>query len=1161
MIRSICLAAVALFSLYSFARAQQSPQGIVWPIRIEEPTGIERREGEVVRLESAFAAGQVRGADALRVLDERKREVPIQVAVKRIHPDKSLREVEILFPVSLIPGQLPAYTLVASPQFSKPRAPDERGGEYRTDLIVRRLGTSRVEIGNDRFGVIVNLGRDGTTPAVVEAYHRGAGPQRSVNLVETTPDLEEPLTFGVRSAGWGTATSTHPATQAARESAGFTSVEIIERGPLRARVRLSGAGPDAEAWEFEWCANSPVLVWRARAANKTGDYGFFFSAISATPYEPFTHWTEGVELGWPDGWVTDNPPHRKIAATDFDELPGGHVLYYNPTENYGALGLFELDRTLKWVGVGARQFYAAKKIGAVAGQKPQTDTGAMNRPDVSRAAAEWTTQIGLSFPAWRGTETLLQARADYRRFAQPLLSHTLAARPLADADAALAVSARAPLYRMVEETVKESRDRAAPASDVAEFSLDGSWKLQHAEKGEGERKEFFAAKLDDANWRTVAVPGSVHTQILKYPDYFSPQAEWISFKEWWYRKSFRLPDDLRGRKKVRLRFGATDYYADVWLNGRRLGRHEGYIDSYEFEVGDRLDPDGDNVLAVRVWTPVDYYWRHRPYTVKGSYGAVDQKPDNITPLGVTRPVSLVAEGPVRINDVSVDTALNPDGSAEVEAEVTFDAAEMSGEMELVLSPRNFSGEKQLRATLDLAQLDAGQSSVKVRFHLEKPELWWTWDHGRPNLYTLATSVRVGGRVADRREQAVGVREIEKIGWVFYLNGKRLYIRGTNSYYLELFMSEMNRRKYERDLKLMKDLNINMIRLHCHFQNPEFYELTDELGILVWQDYLEAWYPRDTEFALRASELYDPLIEMVRNHPSVAVWAVSDEEDLENYRVLTKHLAGRLFARDSQRRAVVRSTGRYGDGHIYHGWYEGTIWQYTKTEEKFISELGATALPDYESLVQFLPNHWPIEEHKMDWVFRKLQMTEAMRAWGRPEGKTLKEYIPQTQAYVARLHQLAIERMRRRKYDAGGILHFHAIDFWPSVTMAALDYFRRPTRSYHAVRRSFQMVLASFEYDRDKWKTGEEMSGALWLVNDHWFALPGATVHWTIVDAGGAKLAGGAQKNLNVAEDSAGKIGEIRWTPRAPGAIQLRTVVTDGAGKQLSENVYDFEVIN
>ncbi|HEY7543585.1 MAG TPA: sugar-binding domain-containing protein, partial [Blastocatellia bacterium] len=1002
---------IALFLSILCLSVAASAQARKWAVRVEEPTGIERRVGEVAQLTASFATAEAR-VEWLRVIDPRNRETPLQIAVKESHPDGSIKRAEILFPVTMVPGERPVYTLLSSPLVKQLKT-DERGGEYKTDIYARPIGTSRFEIGNSRFGIIINLGRDNTTPAIVEAYNRTSGEHRMLNLVETTPDLSEPLAFGIRSAGWGTAM------EGAARTSGFTRVEIIESGPLRARVRMTGAraGTNDEEWEFEWEANSPVLLWRARTSAKEGNYGFFFSAVSASPYEPFTHWATGAEIGWPDGWETDNPPHKKISSEDFlnqtmDDLPGSFALYYNPKENYGALELVELDRALRWTGIGSRQFYAVKKAGARAEQKPQTDTAAIVRRSIIEDASGWSAQIAIAFPEWKGTETLLDARSVHRRFAQPMLARISGAQ-IAKLPA-FKPAPRAAFYKIKEEPVRSNRS----SGETIELSLDGDWKIQHAEKGEGEPSGLFKTEMDDSAWQTVRVPGSVHTQILKYPDYFTRKAEWISFREWWYRKTFRAPASLKGQR-VRLQFEATDYYADIWLNGKELGHHEGYIDAYEFDVTDKINFDGENLLAVRVWTPVHYYWRHRPYTIKGSYGGVDQKPDNITALGITRSVRLVGSGQVLIDSVTARPSLNADGSASVDVEVTLDAEKLEGQLELELSPRNFKGETRLVATVELAR--ATDKKINVRFHLDKPELWWTWDHGKPNLYTLAARVIVGGRLSDQREQALGIREIEKVDWVFYINGKRMFIRGTNSYYLELFLSEMTRAKYERDLKLMRDMNINMIRLHCHFQNREFYDLCDEMGILVWQDFLEAWYPHDSQFALRAAALYDPLIKLTRNHPSVALWATSDEEDLENYRVLTKHLAPRVYANDPEHRAVVRSTGRYGDGHIYEGWYGGTIWAYTRTEEKFISELGATALPDYESLIQFLPDHWPIETHKEDWIFHKLQIPEAMRAWGRPDGKTLREYIPQTQMYVARLHQLAIERMRRRKYDAGGVL--------------------------------------------------------------------------------------------------------------------------------------------
>ena len=236
-------------------------------------------------------------------------------------------------------------------------------------------------------------------------------------------------------------------------------------------------------------------------------------------------------------------------------------------------------------------------------------------------------------------------------------------------------------------------------------------------------------------------------------------------------------------------------------------------------------------MAVRVWTPVHYYWKHRPYTVKGSYGAVDQKPDDITAVGITGSVSLRGSGPLRIEDLRARPSLNPDGSAEVEVTLRLDRPpEGEARVELSLKPRNFDGRVRLGAETWLRARDAPDGrTLSYRFHVEDPQLWWTWDHGKPNLYTLVARVLVDGRVSDQRAQPVGIRTIEKVGWVFYLNGKRLFVRGTNAYYLELFLSEMTPEKYDRDLRLIRDMNVNMLRLHCHFANPILYYRTDESG--------------------------------------------------------------------------------------------------------------------------------------------------------------------------------------------------------------------------------------------------------------------------------------------------------------------------------------------
>ena len=503
--------------------------------------------------------------------------------------------------------------------------------------------------------------------------------------------------------------------------------------------------------------------------------------------------------------------------------------------------------------------------------------------------------------------------------------------------------------------------------------------------------------------------------------------------------------------------------------------------------------------------------------------------------------------------MAVNTRLLEKGAA-VEVDVASDSPGEGAQWELTLRPRNFSSSESYRI-----RAAARPGPARLVFNLADPRLWWTWDHGQPNLYTLDVRLLdAAGNSVDAQSMAVGIREIECIGWNFYLNRKRFFVRGTN-YYYNLFLSEMDRAANQRDFKLMLGMNVNTIRIHCHFTNREFYDLADENGVLIWQDYLEAWYPHDREFSLRAAALYDPHIRYVRNHPSVAAWSTSDEEDLENYRDLTKHLAPRLFLNDPQRRLAVRSTGRYGDSHVYYGWYSGDIWQYGKLEEKFVTELGATALPNYASLIKILPNAWPIKDHEEEWTFHKLQIPEAMRAWGDPAGMTMEQYIPRTQNYVSRLFQLAIERMRRRKYDAGGIFHFHAIDLWPSVTMACIDFYRVPHKVYYTVQRSFQPVLASLEYDRDRWQPGEQVRVGVWAINDLWTSLPGATIRWRVQDRGGKSLAGGEYKG-SLAADSAAKWGDASWTAVHSGDYQLVAEVVDSKGLKVSENVFEFQVV-
>lgn len=1048
----------------------------VWTVRVEEPTGIERRTNELVRVPLERLGNHTAG---YRVVDSQGREVAAVVDAGRL-----------AFPVTVMGGAVAEYKVMCC---------ETRSGRLPERVSLLRLSSGRIELKNE----LVRLVLDPQTGRIIEAYNLQAGAARVLNLVERTPDekdkydMYEPSPVMTDRSG----TPVKGPNDGWEPLGGLGAIRKteMEATPLTARLTLHG---DRGVAVLALDAHSPAVRWSAPR-------GFRFARVSAKPHWPFDRCVDGNEYAWPTGPDSNEPPDHEIAVRHWTRPAGGHFVYYRATEDYGALAIAALDETIAWAGACTSRFEGK--------------------------SARDSSEIALLFPAWQSYRTALRARAENRRVRNPLLVEV-------GAPAEGAVEILRPLRLMREPAVAQVKQIPGAWSRSA-ISLDGEWELAWGEKGAGPQSE----------WRKVRVPGSVHLQWLPREDIYKRESGWVSYKEWWYKRTLRVPADWGGQT-LRLQFDATDYFAETFIDGRRLGRHEGYVTPHEYDVTALVKPGHDHELKVRVWTPVHYYWKHRPYTVKGAYGGVDQKPDDITAVGITRAVRITAGAAVKIADLAVDTRLNPDGTATVAVDVEAAGVPDEYEWEVSLAPRNFEGGAavQLKAP-------AEEARARLLLPVSQPRLWWTWDHGKPNLYTLDVRLKnTAGDVLDARRIAVGLRTVTRAGDRFYLNGKFVFLRGTNVY-ANLWLSEMGRKEYERDFDIIQKMNVNLLRVHCHFENPEFYELADERGLFVWQDYLEAWYPHDHEFSPRAAALFDDHIRMVRNHPSVMAWCGSDEEDFENYLDLAKHVAARPPLLDPQDRYVQRSTSRWGDTHLYYGWYGGSIWEYARMTAPLVTELGATALPAKESLDRFMKDRWPITEQAELWHYHRLQIPEATAAWGDLSGKqTPEQLIDKSQRYAARLFQIALERARRNKtIGAAGIFHFFAIDFWPSVTMAAVDFYRVPTKVHSQVARSFEPLLASLEFDRDEWKPGETVRVGLWGINDRHETVPGAEISWRYEDAAGKVLASGKLAHT-FGPDSAQPVGEAQWTAGPAGDYRLVAEVRAG-GKRLSENLFEFRV--
>lgn len=309
---------------------------------------------------------------------------------------------------------------------------------------------------------------------------------------------------------------------------------------------------------------------------------------------------------------------------------------------------------------------------------------------------------------------------------------------------------------------------------------------------------------------------------------------------------------------------------------------------------------------------------------------------------------------------------------------------------------------------------------------------------------------------------------------FLRDGKPFFVRGTN-YIPSQYLSQMTRADFERDLKLMKDAHLNAVRVHAHVLPDVFYELCDELDLMVWQDFPLQWGYVDTpEFHAEALRQLEEMIRQLGHHPSIALWCVHNESpwdavwmaekygvtyDPHHNRDLDRKLAARAREIDPERYAHENSGS--GDAHVYPGWYHGKWQDYQDVPGRPLpTEYGAQALPDMVSLKEMFPE-WALDyntpEARHLWAYHNFQHKETFELAGVSWGDNLETFIKNSQDYQAQILKYATEIYRSRD-DVYGVFQFMFVDPWPSITWSVLDYWRRPKEGYSALKTALQPIL-------------------------------------------------------------------------------------------------------
>ncbi len=684
--------------------------------------------------------------------------------------------------------------------------------------------------------------------------------------------------------------------------------------------------------------------------------------------------------------------------------------------------------------------------------------------------------------------------------------------------------------------------------------MNATWRVRDFEPGEGIRAHAQGDDVPDADWIAIGVPGDLHLALHaagRIPDPHGDRNEdacrWVETREWWWRGVFETPPRATG-ERLTLTFHGIDTFATIWLNGAELGRSANMFVPVSFDVTDILRDDGVNVVAVRCDPTALHVADRTAPRWPGVAGVSDDSKRNLIrkaqfgwgwdwgprlpTVGLWRPVELKRQRAASIRSVYCRT-LSISPAARLRVEVDLDAASAGPlDVEIVLRAQDGA-----TAATHRARTRAAAAPLVAEIEVEAPQLWWSHDLGAPHLYTLEVRVLDDGVALDAWGGKIGIRTIEldtsadpdEPGTNFFrfrLNGVPIFARGVCWIPASSFVGALDALQYGPLIQAAADANMNMIRIWGGgiYEHDAFYDHCDQIGVLVWQDFMFACalYPEDDPAfvdSVRAEAAAQ--IQRLRHHPALALWCGNNENQMIQSMVneatgRADPLAGALYydqiipervaALDpatpywpgSPSGGAHANSMRQGDVHDWTVWHgmspvpddrsirkldrspEGIAFQrYAENTGRFISEFGIAASPVLETLARALPPDQRmlgspgllnrIKDHPKNKIDAMM-----LPVTGLPT--TLEDYVDFTMCAQAEGLKFGIEHFRRRKPHCSGALIWQLNDCWPCVSWSLIDYNGFAKAGYFYTGRAYAPLLASF-----KALDGGEVE--IWLTND------------------------------------------------------------------------------
>ncbi len=639
---------------------------------------------------------------------------------------------------------------------------------------------------------------------------------------------------------------------------------------------------------------------------------------------------------------------------------------------------------------------------------------------------------------------------------------------------------------------------ASTASTLGEtnavISLDGTWDMTDT----GKIADLAAGR----GWEKATpatVPGSIYTALMEAGVIKDPymgtnmrSANQYSERSWYFRRTFTYNGT---GERVRLDFDGLCNVADIYLNGRKIASHEGMFGGPYVDITDTVKP-GENTLVVHLYPAKDYT---QTVVFNCSYGWHYAK---LYPLGIWQSVTVRDLPSVTLDSPFITTTDYKTGTVDLAIELDRgDAAAIAGELTVTISPKNFDG-KSYTFTKNISKGAVDSATLRYRTNIPECKLWWPNGYGEQNLYNLEVSFKATDGTTSYTKSSFGIRQLDykalpsgenpnSYNRQFVINGVDVYMKGASWCTIDAMM-RFEREDYDRILSRARDAGINYVRAWGGglVETDEFYDLCDEYGICVYQEWPCCW---DSQKTQPADVLYETVVlgaKRLRNRPSLVVWG-GGNEGVAALDDKVMNTIGKLTYETDGTRDFWRQDGGTGGTNITHDhihWSGASPEHYLKTYANFLNlnltEYGLSCMMNYESIQKYATAEemakWPLNQRGT--IAYHTATFNGMLGWNpSPHGydldtfthyasmftevDSLEDLITGSQlAQAQSLYLPAINARINAPYSSNNVV-YKMNDNYPGASWAIVDWYGSPKIAYYLVQDAYRPLMAAAKLDR------------------------------------------------------------------------------------------------